>query len=61
VVAERNEIAFSQTPGLTDLEALRAALTERAISRPVFDVMALSGRDETVSRHADGAASEGHP
>jgi glutamyl-tRNA synthetase len=32
---------------------LRAALTGRAISPPVFDVMALLGRDETVARLRD--------
>ena len=31
-------------------QALRAALTGRAVSPPVFDVMAVLGRDETLAR-----------
>ena len=36
-------------------QPLRAALTGRAVSPPVFDVMAVLGRDETLARLADQA------
>jgi glutamyl-tRNA synthetase len=37
-------------------QPLRAALTGRAVSPPVFDVMAVLGRDEALARLADQAA-----
>jgi glutamyl-tRNA synthetase len=36
-------------------QPLRAALTGRAVSPPVFDVMAVLGRDETLARLGDAA------
>lgn len=46
--AERNAIRLGQAA-----QPLRAALTGRAASPPVFDVMAVLGRDETLARLAD--------
>jgi glutamyl-tRNA synthetase len=37
-------------------QPLRAALTGRAVSPPVFDVMAVLGREEALSRIRDQAA-----
>jgi glutamyl-tRNA synthetase len=37
-------------------QPLRAALTGRAVSPPVFDVMAVLGRAETLARIGDQAA-----
>jgi glutamyl-tRNA synthetase len=37
-------------------QPLRAALTGRSVSPPVFDVMAVLGRDETIARLQDQAA-----
>ena len=37
-------------------QPLRAALTGRAVSPPVFDVMAALGRDETLARIQDQAS-----
>jgi glutamyl-tRNA synthetase len=37
-------------------QPLRAALTGRAVSPPVFDVMAVLGRDEALARLKDLAA-----
>ena len=36
-------------------QPLRAALTGRTVSPPVFDVMAVLGRDETLARLQDQA------
>jgi glutamyl-tRNA synthetase len=37
-------------------QPLRAALTGRAVSPPVFDVMAVLGREEALSRIRDQSA-----
>jgi glutamyl-tRNA synthetase len=44
---------FAETTGLKlgkIAQPLRAALTGRAVSPPVFDVMAVLGRDESLAR-----------
>jgi glutamyl-tRNA synthetase len=51
--------AFAEASGQklgTVAQPLRAALTGRAVSPPVFDVMAVLGRDEALSRIRDQAA-----
>ena len=43
--------------GQNVLQPLRAALTGKTVSPPVFDVMAVLGRSEAVARIRDQAAS----
>ncbi len=49
-IAEANSLKLGQIA-----QPLRAALTGRAVSPPVFDVMAVLGRDETLARLKDQA------
>jgi glutamyl-tRNA synthetase len=41
----------------TIAQPLRAALTGRAVSPPVFDVLEVLGRDEALARISDAAAA----
>jgi glutamyl-tRNA synthetase len=52
--------AFAEAEGLKlggIAQPLRAALTGRAVSPPIFDVMAVLGRDETLARLRDQATA----
>lgn len=52
--------AFAEAEGLKlggIAQPLRAALTGRAVSPPIFDVMAVLGRDESLARIRDQAAA----
>jgi len=60
--AELNDFAQSEGLKLGKVaQPLRAALTGRAVSPSVFDVMAVLGRDETLLRLEDASAAEVAP
>jgi len=58
IEAAVRSFADSESAKLGDVaQPLRAALTGKAVSPPVFDVMATLGRDEAIARLSDQAAA----